>query len=169
MARATTPPGRLGGLARHGLPVRDPSSTLLRAAGLRAAVSRFAALDFLTERPQPQSHADLLATLGTQGFDRATVYRNLTVLVSAGLARRADLADLDLLRDGALSVAAIATVMRKPPSLVSQHRGIRRGAGLVRGVRHGRFVVYELFDAHARIFVDSAVAHVRRLGGGTGP
>ena len=93
MARATTPPGRLGGMARHGLPVRGPSSTLLRAAGLRATVSRLAVLDVVTERPQPQSHADLLATLGAQGFDRATVYRNLTDLVSAGLARRADLGD----------------------------------------------------------------------------
>lgn len=38
--------------------MRGPSSSLLRGAGLRATVSRLAVLDLLTERTQPQSHAD---------------------------------------------------------------------------------------------------------------
>jgi Fur family ferric uptake transcriptional regulator len=65
--------------------------TLLHAADLRATASRLAVLDMLSERQDPQSHADLLAVLGARGFDRETVYRNLVDLVSAGLARRADL------------------------------------------------------------------------------
>ena len=93
MARDTTALDRIGGTPRDDLPVRGRSSSLLRAAGLRATVSRLAVLDILTQRPQPQSHADVLASLGAQGFDRATVYRNLTDLVTAGIARRADFGD----------------------------------------------------------------------------
>ena len=98
---------------------------------------------------------------------RSTLEAAASTFQAAGSPQRLEL--LILLREGALSVAGLAAVMQKPPSLVSQHLGILRGAALVRGVRHGRFVVYELYDAHARIFVDSAVAHARRLGGGTSP
>jgi Fur family ferric uptake transcriptional regulator len=39
------------------------------------------------------SHADLVEALGDEGYDRVTIYRNLTDLTEAGLVMRADLGD----------------------------------------------------------------------------
>jgi DNA-binding transcriptional ArsR family regulator len=80
---------------------------------------------------------------------------------AAGSPQRLQL--LLLLRDGGLSVAEIAAKTKRQPSLVFAAARALRVARLVRGVRQGRFVVYELFDRHARTFVDSAIAHARRI------
>lgn len=74
------------------------------------------------------------------------------------------LALLVLLREGPRSVSALAEALGREPSLVSQHLGVLRAARLARGVREGRFVRYELFDAHAHTFIESAMAHAARLG-----
>ena len=74
------------------------------------------------------------------------------------------LALLLLLREGPRSVSALAEALGREPSLVSQHLGVLRQARLARGVREGRFVRYELFDAHAHTFIESAIAHAVRLG-----
>lgn len=68
-------------------------STLLRAAGLRSTSPRVAVLGELLERASPASHADLCASLGPAGLDRATIYRNLIDLTDAGLVSRVDLGD----------------------------------------------------------------------------
>ena len=65
----------------------------IRERGLRATPSRVAVLALLRERGQPLSHADAAERLADQGWDRATIYRNLTDLAEAGLATRADLGD----------------------------------------------------------------------------
>jgi DNA-binding transcriptional ArsR family regulator len=85
------------------------------------------------------------------------------MLEAAGNPQR--LALLVLLRQGPRSVAEIAEAVDREPSLVSQHLAILRAARLVRGVRQGKFVFYEFFDAHARQFIDAAVAHAGRIGG----
>ncbi len=41
----------------------------------------------------PMSHGELFELLSAQGFDRATVYRNLMDLTEAGLVTRANLGD----------------------------------------------------------------------------
>jgi Fur family ferric uptake transcriptional regulator len=41
----------------------------------------------------PLSHGDVADALAKQGFDRATVYRNLTDLTNVGLVTRSDLGD----------------------------------------------------------------------------
>jgi len=66
---------------------------MLRGAGLRCTMPRRAVLATLVREAQPRSHADVFAVLGPQGFDRATVYRNLLDLVEVGIARRSDLGD----------------------------------------------------------------------------
>jgi ArsR family transcriptional regulator, zinc-responsive transcriptional repressor len=44
--------------------------------------------------------------------------------------------------------------------LVSQHLRVLKAAGVVRGERHGREVVYHLVDEHLARIVADAVAHV---------
>lgn len=65
----------------------------LRAAGLRSTSPRVAVLRELDSATSPRSHADLVEALGEEGYDRVTIYRNLTDLTEAGLVMRADLGD----------------------------------------------------------------------------
>jgi len=65
----------------------------IRAAGLRSTAPRVAVLKELEAATAPLSHADLVDSLGGQGYDRVTLYRNLTDLAQAGLVVRADLGD----------------------------------------------------------------------------
>jgi DNA-binding transcriptional ArsR family regulator len=48
--------------------------------------------------------------------------------------------------------------------LISQHLRVLKSAGVVRGDRHGREVVYRLVDEHLSHIVVDAVAHVEEGG-----
>jgi Fur family ferric uptake transcriptional regulator len=76
----------------------------IRAAGLRSTAPRVAVLRELESASSPMSHADLVDSLGDEGYDRVTIYRNLTDLTEAGLVVRADLGDhvwrFELKREG---------------------------------------------------------------------
>lgn len=65
----------------------------IRARGLRATAPRIAVLQALARLGRPATHADLSAELAGDGWDRATVYRNLVDLTEAGFARRVDMGD----------------------------------------------------------------------------
>lgn len=65
----------------------------IRAAGLRCTRARVAVLGRLLEVSGPVSHAEMAECLADKGFDRATIYRNLTELTEAGIATRVDLGD----------------------------------------------------------------------------
>jgi Fur family ferric uptake transcriptional regulator len=52
-----------------------------------------AVLQRLLQTTTPASHADLFTELADQGFDRATIYRNLIDLTEAGLLSRTDVGD----------------------------------------------------------------------------
>lgn len=67
--------------------------TALRTRGLRATPSRIAVLELLRTAGAPMSHGDAADRLAAQPWDRATIYRNLTDLAGAGLARRTDVGD----------------------------------------------------------------------------
>ena len=69
--------------------VRD----LLRGAGLRSTQPRIAVYKQLAKAAGPITHGDVAETLAGDGFDRATVYRNLIDLCEAGLAQRTDHGD----------------------------------------------------------------------------
>ena len=77
---------------------------LIRAAGLRSTAPRIAVYQFLEQAVSPVSHAEVADALQSRGFDKATVYRNLTDLSEAGLVARRDLGDhiwrFELLRTG---------------------------------------------------------------------
>lgn len=66
---------------------------ILRGAGLRSTLPRIAVYKQLLEAAGPITHGDVAEKLGGQGFDRATVYRNLIDLCDAGLAQRTDHGD----------------------------------------------------------------------------
>lgn len=72
---------------------REKLRDLLHAAGLRSTPSRIAVLSLLHDTQGPLSHADVFNALQDQGFDRATLYRNLTDLAEANLLTRADRGD----------------------------------------------------------------------------
>jgi Fur family ferric uptake transcriptional regulator len=76
----------------------------IRAVGLRSTAPRVAVLQYLQTATTPVSHADLFTALADQGFDRATIYRNLIDLTEAGLLSRTDVGDhvwrFELRREG---------------------------------------------------------------------
>ena len=65
----------------------------LRQCGLRATPARIAVLRQFILVSLPMTHSDLVDTLDGQGWDRATLYRNLTDLTEAGLLKRVDMGD----------------------------------------------------------------------------
>ena len=66
---------------------------ILRAAGLRSTPARIAVLSLLRKATKPQTHAELSEQLVPLGFDKATVFRNLTDLTDAELVSRTELGD----------------------------------------------------------------------------
>ena len=71
----------------------DALKNLVRGAGLRCTAARLAVLEHLLAATGPQTHAEVSTTLDHRGFDRATIYRNLTELTEAKLVTRVDLGD----------------------------------------------------------------------------
>jgi len=67
--------------------------TELRSRGLRVTAPRLAVLEALGEAGSPLTHGELVGRLGPDGWDRATLYRNLVDLTEIGLVRRTDVGD----------------------------------------------------------------------------
>ncbi|HWG98806.1 MAG TPA: metalloregulator ArsR/SmtB family transcription factor [Pilimelia sp.] len=65
------------------------------------------------------------------------------------------------LADGERCVHELVATLGAPQPLVSQHLRVLRGAGLVRGARRGREIVYSLVDDHVAHIVADAVSHAR--------
>lgn len=66
---------------------------LLRRTGVRATPARIAVLRELRGSRSPLTHAELAGRLVPIGFDKATIFRNLSDLADAGLVVRAELGD----------------------------------------------------------------------------
>jgi Fur family ferric uptake transcriptional regulator len=65
----------------------------LRKAGLRATLARVNVLKCLEASKVPLTHAEVYEQVAADGFDRATVYRNLIDLADGGFLKRYDLGD----------------------------------------------------------------------------
>jgi len=65
----------------------------IREAGLRATPARIATLKLLHGATSPLTHAEVAEELSDLGVDKATVFRNLNDMASAGLLRRTELGD----------------------------------------------------------------------------
>jgi Fur family ferric uptake transcriptional regulator len=72
---------------------REQVRELIRKAGLRATPGRIASYQVLRAATAPLTHGDVVQRLDGDGFDRATVYRNLIDLSDAGLVARSDHGD----------------------------------------------------------------------------
>jgi Fur family ferric uptake transcriptional regulator len=66
---------------------------LLKDAGLRSTPARISVINALKHATKPQTHAELADVLVPMGFDKATVFRNLTDLTEAELVIRTELGD----------------------------------------------------------------------------
>lgn len=82
---------RSGGAAEPGSP--EALRAQLRSVGLRVTAPRVAVLDRMAQSTSPVTHAELADAFSAQGWDRATIYRNLMDLTEVGLLRRADIGD----------------------------------------------------------------------------
>ncbi len=65
----------------------------LRSVGLRCTAARLTVLQHLVDNVGPKTHAEVSDALADKGFDRATIYRNLTELTEAGILARVELGD----------------------------------------------------------------------------
>jgi len=65
----------------------------IREVGLRATPARIATLNLLHNASSPLTHAEVSEELQDLGVDKATVFRNLNDMASAGLLRRTELGD----------------------------------------------------------------------------
>ncbi len=92
-------------MARTSAASTDAARGVIRAAGLRCTAARLAVLEHLVTARGPRTHAEVATALADRGFDRATMYRNLTELTEARLVSRMELGDhvwrFELLRPGA--------------------------------------------------------------------
>jgi ArsR family transcriptional regulator, nickel/cobalt-responsive transcriptional repressor len=73
---------------------------------------------------------------------------------------------LGRLSAGACSVNELADAVGMEPSAVSQQLRVLRHLGLVVGQRHGRRVVYDLYDDHVGELLEQAISHVEHLRAG---
>jgi len=74
-------------------PPLDAARARLREAGLRCTAARMSVLQHLMDDPAPKTHAEVSEALADRGFDRATIYRNLTELTESGILSRVELGD----------------------------------------------------------------------------
>ncbi len=75
------------------------------------------------------------------------------------------------LRERPQSVSELTAAVGMQQSAVSHQLRLLRDIGLVVGERHGRRVVYSLYDEHVAALIDQAVWHVEhlQLGAATAP
>lgn len=72
---------------------QDELRAMIRDAGLRCTNSRATVLEHVVHASAPMSHAEVSEQLVPEGFDQATIYRNLTDLTESGLLHRLDPGD----------------------------------------------------------------------------
>ena len=70
---------------------------------------------------------------------------------------------LGRLREGPATVNELATAVEMEQSAVSHQLRMLRHLGLVDGQRHGRSVIYALYDDHVAELLDQAVYHAEHL------
>ena len=66
---------------------------LIKSKGMRVTAQRLAVLVALHERRAPMTHEEVMLELGTEAYDKASVWRVLSDFAGIGLVRRMDLGD----------------------------------------------------------------------------
>ncbi|HEX4703975.1 MAG TPA: metalloregulator ArsR/SmtB family transcription factor [Pseudonocardiaceae bacterium] len=70
---------------------------------------------------------------------------------------------LTRLRQSPCAVGDLAEAVGMEQSAVSHQLRLLRALGLVTGTRHGRSIVYRLYDNHVAMLLDEAVYHIEHL------
>jgi DNA-binding transcriptional ArsR family regulator len=70
---------------------------------------------------------------------------------------------LGRLREGSATVGELAEAVAMERSAVSHQLRLLRNLGLVDGDRHGRTIVYSLYDNHVAQLLDEAIYHAEHL------
>ncbi|HLI32091.1 MAG TPA: metalloregulator ArsR/SmtB family transcription factor [Solirubrobacteraceae bacterium] len=70
------------------------------------------------------------------------------------------------LRAGPLSVGELAEAVGMEPSAVSHQLRVLRHLRFVVGIRHGRQIVYDLYDDHVAHLLEEAISHVEHAAAG---
>ncbi|GAA2609649.1 MULTISPECIES: ArsR/SmtB family transcription factor [Streptomyces] len=94
-------------------------------------------------------------------LDAANAARVATTLQA--LATPSRLLILARLREGPLPATELAAEVGMEQSACSHQLRLLRNLGLVTGTRHGRSVVYALYDNHVAGLLDQALYHVEHL------
>lgn len=94
-------------------------------------------------------------------LDAASASRVATTLQA--LATPSRLLILARLREGPCAATELATEVGMEQSACSHQLRLLRNLGLVLGQRHGRSVVYALYDDHVAELLDQAIYHIEHL------
>lgn len=97
---------------------------------------------------------------------RGTVTAQVAVRVAdamQGLAAPSRVLILAQLRERPHSVSELVDAVGMEQSAVSHQLRLLKDIGLVVGERHGRRVVYSLYDVHVAQLIDQAVGHIEHL------
>lgn len=70
---------------------------------------------------------------------------------------------LAILQDGPKTVGDLVEAVQMEQPAVSHQLRLLRAMGLVDSERHGRHVVYSLFDDHVAALIDQAIYHAEHL------
>ena len=73
--------------------VQSEVRALLKAKGMRATAQRLAVLVTLHERRSPMTHEEVMGSLATGLYDKASIWRVLSDLAGVDIVRRMDLGD----------------------------------------------------------------------------
>ena len=95
------------------------------------------------------------------GLDLASAKSVATTLQA--LATPSRVLILGRLRQSSASVGELAEAVQMEQSAVSHQLRLLRNLGLVDGVRHGRTIVYSLYDNHVAQLLDQAIYHADHL------
>jgi ArsR family transcriptional regulator, zinc-responsive transcriptional repressor len=106
---------------------------------------------------------------GVRGVFAPAPVRTPGTLAAAGDLLRALAAPVRIaivlqLRESSRCVHDLVDALGVPQPLISQHLRVLKEAGVVRGERHGREVVYALVDDHLAHIVVDAVEHAEEEG-----
>lgn len=99
-------------------------------------------------------------------LDAATAKSVATTLQALSTPSR--LLILATLQEASATVGKLSEVVGMEQSAVSHQLRLLRNLGLVDGKRHGRTIVYSLYDDHVSELIEQAIYHAEHLRLGTG-
>ncbi len=98
-------------------------------------------------------------TLQSDAISIETASRVAAIFTALGDTTR--LRILSLLLDGRQSVSDICTAVAMSQPAVSHHLRLLRLARIIRAEKEGKYIYYDLDDAHVRDLIERAIEHIQ--------